>query len=436
MSTRLEYLKRCVTSGEVIGSKRWYILAFAIPVLKEETSWKQGAKLYDLVTKPDGLYYVTEFQDGEPGLAKITDYQRDVPLFSFQEEIEVDPSWLPSISSKLTTKIGQLLVNALVLYPSVGKKVDYLNGKIKVSDIEAIFVNRVRNDDVAKETDIRVSEMVDCIDRLTFLSNLATLIAVAATPKTVTKPTGIDEVKKELFAQYKDQLHDPVKVVELESKLAAFDEEYLKDDAAAPNILNKKSRTARKKMFLTYGETKDFVKTDDVNVVLSPLLDGLDTSPENFPKYMNDLRIGAYARGASTALSGYVYKILQRSIAGIYISPTACNTTNGIARRIDKTNHKKLVGRYVKDKGWKLVATIDEAKQYIDKDVVTRSPMFCTTGGNMVCYACMSENYKNTPSGTTNLAADISSVLMNMFLKLNHGTITEVVDLQLDDLCT
>ena len=435
MSTKLEYLKRCITTGKVIGSKKWYTLAFAIPLLKSTDNW-QSKDIYELVTQPDGLYYVDKNQDGHLSLSKITDYKKDQPLFAFQEDIEIDSTWLPTVSGKITTKVGQLLVNALVLYPSLGKKVDYINGKIKVGDIEAIFVNRVRNDDVAKENDILVSEMLDCINRLTFLSNLSTLISVASTPKTITKPPGIDEIKKKIFEEYKDQLGDPVKVVEMENRLRAFDEEYLKDDPAAKNILSKKAKIARTKMYLTFGETKDFVKTGEVSVVLPSLSDGLDTSPENFPKYMNDLRYGSFGRGSSTALSGYTYKILQRSIAGVYINPTPCNTTKGLSRLITNSNYRNLVNRYIKDKGWKLVEDLGQAKGYIGKTVETRSSMFCTTGGNMVCYACMSDSYKNTPSGATSLAADISSVFMKMFLKIIHGSETEVIDIDMSDLCT
>lgn len=434
MANKLDYLKRCVTTLSQIDTMNWYTLAFSIPVLKETQNWQSLPPLA-LVTRTDGLYHV-DTDNEQPILVRIDDHRKDEPLFSFQDAVEVDSSWLPTISGKVTTKIGILLFNAVVLYPSVGEKVDYINTKIKVSDIEALLATRVRNDDVATDKDILVSEMVHCIDRLTFLSNLATLINIAATPKVITRPPGIDEVKKKLFAEYQDQLSDPVKVVELENKLQAIDDEYLKDDPAATNIVNKKSRTARKKMYLTYGEVKDFVKTSENNVILPSLTDGVSTSDEDFPKYMNDLRVGSYSRGASTALSGYTYKILQRSIAGISISPTPCTTTRGLTREITQSNYKKLAGRYIKDKGWKLVDGTSAAKTYIGQQVETRSALFCTTPGNMVCFACMSENYKNTPAGTTNLASDLSSAMMTMFLKIMHQSGSEVTDVQIKDLCT
>lgn len=436
MTTRLEYLKKCIVGGKPIEYKNWYTHCFAIPLLKDTTNWKDCTPL-SIVTQNDGLYYTDLNESNEYVLVKIVDYKKDTPLFSFQEEIEVDPSWLPTISSKITTKIGILIVNALVLYPALSTKVDYINSKIKVSDIETILANKVRNDDVATEKDVTVAEMINCIDRLCFLSSLATLVNLAATPKAITPPPNIDKIRKDLLAEYKDQLHDPVKVVELENKLAEVDKEYLADDPAAKNIFNSKSKTARKKMFLMLGDTMDFIDDGENKVVVSPLKEGLSTSPEDFPKYMNDLRLGSFARGSSTALSGYSYKILQRSLTGLTILDKPCDTTKGYKRTIDSKSYKKLVSRYIKSgTKWVLIDSLETAKQYVDKEVEIRSTMYCTSPGNTICYACMSEAYKSFPNGITNIAANISSVAMSQFLKLIHGKITETVDIEINDLVT
>lgn len=436
--TRLEYLKKCITSGKVIENKNWYINCFAIPLLKENTTWQTDAVQYNIVTKSDGLYYIDLDEANNFVLMKIVDFKPNQPLFNFQEVLEVDPSWLPTIKNKQASKIGVLIVNSLILYPCFGSKLDYLNpgvdASMKMDEIETLLVNKAKSPDVAGPNDILVSEMVDCIGRFSFLSNLSTLISLAATPKAITPPPGIDKIRAQLAKEYEGQLHDPVKVVELEGKLNQVDSDYLADDPAAKKIFNKKSKTARKKMFLIYGETKDFVP--GANVVVPSLSQGVDTSPENFPLYMNDLRYASFSRGSSTQLSGYSYKVLQRSLSGLTIVKEPCNTTRGIKRNITKATFSKLVNRYVKDGGWKLVADVETAKKYIDKTVEIRSSMYCKSGGNTVCYQCMSENYKQSPNGISNLAATISDTLMNMFLKMMHGTVTEVIEIKMNDLVT
>lgn len=437
MTTKLEYLKKCIVQGQVIGRKDWYICCFALPVLKDESYNVNTKQQYDIVIKHDGLCYLDYNEENNLIEHRITDYVKNEPLFQFQQLINVDSSWLPTIKTPQETKIGVLIVNALVLYPSFKTKVEYMNKKIKFSDIEEILVSRIKNDDVAKENDLRVPEMVTCIDRLSFLTNIAAIMNIATTPKAISRPPDIDKKKKELVAKYKDELNNPVKVVELEQELVKIDDDYLGDDVAAKNIFNKKSKMARKKLFLMYGDTKDFIPDPDYkNVVVPSLAEGVDTSPENFSKYMNDIRASSYSRGASTALSGYSYKVLQRSLSGVTVQQTPCDTTRGFERSIDKGNYRKLINRYVKDKGWLFVGDVDTAKKYIDKKVEIRSTMYCTAPGSSVCYACLSENYKGYESGLSNLSAGISSVLMDLFLKAMHSSEKQTVDINLSDLIT
>lgn len=436
MTTRLEYLKKCITSGKVTATMEWYTSCFAIPHLNTDNNWNKDPVLYKAVTQPDGLYYIDIKEDNTPYLVKIVDHVKNQPLFTFQELIDVDNSWLATIPSKIQTKIGVLILNAVVLFPTLGTKLEYLNKKIKVSDIEQIFVNRVKNKEEAKDNDILVSEMVACVDRLTFLSNLATIVSIASTPKIITPPPGIQEAKKELLKEYKDLLNDPVKVVELESKLTDLDKAYLADDPAADKVFTKKSRTARKKMYLMFGEAQDFVETPENRVIIPSLSEGIDTSEENFPKYMNDLRSASYSRGASTALSGYTYKILQRSLSGLTISQTPCNTNKGFTRLITESNYKSLIGRYLKTKGWTLIEDNDSAKSYIGKNAEIRSMMYCTSPGNTVCYQCVSHNYKGNTTGITNMASNMSSALMNLFLKRMHGGIVETIQVDMKDYCS
>ena len=434
MITRLEYLKKCITNLNIIEYKSWYISCFAIPILKNNQDWKKTAKLYSVVTQQDGLYYIEKEEDYF--LVKISDYKRDTPLFNFQESIDVDSTWLASIDTPQSTKIGVLTINALILYPCFKSKVSYINSTIKVSTIEDLLASRVKNDDVATDKDITVKEMIECIDRLSFLSQLSTLINIAATPRTISKPDNIDEIRVKLLKEYEGQLHDPIKIVELENKLQEVDNKYLEDDIASKKIFSNKSRIARKKLFLMFGETADFETPEQANLVIPPLSEGLSVEDKDFVKYINDARYGSYSRGASTQLGGYSYKILQRSLSSLSISPTPCNTTRGFKRQIDEKNYSKLTNRYVKEKDWVLINTSQEAKQYIGKQVEIRSSMYCTTQGKLVCYKCMSENYKDTPNGINNLAANISNTLISLFMKMMHGTIVEAIEIDMKDLVT
>lgn len=436
MLTKLDYLKVAISVNK-IEDKTWYYSCFGIPLLKENSNWQESAKQFDIVTKMDGLYYVDTDIEGKFILEKITDYIKDEPLFRFKDLITIDPSWGPFVTTKLETKIGNLIINSLIIYPSLKNKLGYINGAIKISDIEKMLAERVVNDADAKETDISVSEMIMCFDRFSFLNNLANIINLSATKKAITPPPNINKIKADMMKEYDGQLHDPVKLVEFEQKLIAIDNEYLADDPAAKNIFNNKSKTARKKMFLIYGDTMDFEKSTNAKTISRSLQEGLSTSPEDFPKYMNDLRVGSFARGGSTQLGGYTYKILQRSLSSLYISPIECNTKRGLKRTITPYNVTKLLNRYVAIGGkWTLIESIEEAKKLMNKEVMVRSSMFCTSPKNTICYKCMNEMYKDIPTGVTNIASELSGTILGMFMKLTHGKINESTTINMKDLIT
>jgi len=165
MLTKLEYLRLAIASNK-IEDKTWYFSCFAIPILKQESDWATKCKQFDIVTQLDGLYYVETGVGGELILEKISDYVKDEPLYRFQDMVTIDPSWGPFITSKTETKLGVLIVNALILYPAFKNKLGYINETIKIGNIEKLLAERVVSDKDAKETDITVTEMIKCFDRL------------------------------------------------------------------------------------------------------------------------------------------------------------------------------------------------------------------------------------------------------------------------------
>ncbi len=436
MTTKLEYLKKAVTSvsSKPMERKDWFYYALSILVLKDEDITDK--KHLDLLVKQDGLYYVNVTEDGSSEAVKIVDYDKSKPLFSISDVISIDSSWLPSVTGKLETTLGRLIVNKLVLADVVGGLVPYINSKFSVSDIETIFSYKVKNDEDMKAGDISVKQMNVCIDRLTFLNNLGPLIAVAATYKTITAPPDLEKRKAAILKKYEGQLGDPVKAVEFEEELSAIDKEYLADDPDSNKIFSRKSKAGRKKMLLTVGNTNDFTATGKGTFIAKSLDQGVSTDKDEFAAHINDIRFSSYSRGASTARGGYAYKQLQRGLGGVEIDQTPCSTTRGFVRLIAKSNYKTLVNRYVKSKsGWVVVSDIPEAEKYIDKQVEIRSPMYCKTPDNKVCYACMGANYKGSPSGISNLISGISTVMLKIGLKAMHASVTETAEVTINDLC-
>lgn len=433
--TRLDYLKLCVSSLKGITKKNWYICAFTIPLFKDHPVTDEHEEL-DLIVQSDGLYTLLDVE-GKLELTKITDHKKDQPLFSWQETVTIDNSWLVNVKGSIETIIGRMLVNAIVFVRTCGDRIPYLNKpKFSVGDVESILIAKTKNPEELKAGDISVPEMIECIDSLNFFVFVSTFTSIAATPRTISAPPGAKEYRDKLMKEYGDSLADPVKLVEFQDKLAAFDKDYLKDDPAAQAIFGSKSRASRAKTYYFYGKGLDFIDNKgDEAIIRESLAEGGQPEPKELAKHFNDLRFASFSRGSKTAQGGYTYKILQRSISGLKVSSTPCNTKLGLPRVLDANQAKKFVGRSIrKGDSWVLIDTPDKALELVGKPIVVRSTMFCTSPGNSVCYACMSDSYKGQENATTNIASGISSVILTASLKLMHGTVTKSTEIELDDL--
>lgn len=430
MSTKLEYLKRCLSEPLAVENKRWYVGLFASLL---PSSAQQVGHL-ELVRRPQGLHYALSGEEGYEEVP-LTDAKLGEALFHPTDPVDIDTTWLGSVHSKMATTVGRLLLNAAVLYPSLGARLDYVNTPLKVTALEAMLAERIVDDGevVDANIDISVAQYLDCMDRLWFLTKLSNLITVAATAHTVLPPPGIDALRAKLLKEHAGNLSDPVVVATVIDELNKHDKAFLAQDPHARHIMDRKGTTARKKLFHMYGETNDFVTSLASDPVTGTMAQGVDTDEKVFPKYVNDLRYASYSRGHSTQLSGYSYKILQRSLSGLEIAQEPCNTQRGLLRTI--TQPAKLVNRYVRvGKGWQLIQRAKDAQVYLGKAIEVRSPMYCTTAGNAVCYHCLGENYKGNKNAINNIAAGYSGELMSLFLKRMHTSGFNLTDVHLKDL--
>ena len=428
MTTKLQYLKECVKALSPLEDKRWYIglLSSLLP------STKASTQELELTAKPQGMFYL---KDGQEVL--IVDSKPGTPLYHITDKITIDSSWLPHISKSIETTVGRLILNAAAIYPAVGTKIAYINTPIKIRAIESQIALKMKDDKDIKDpsVDITVQEYLTCMDRLWFFTKLSNLITVASTPKTVLPPPGINDLRKKLLADNEGKLSDPVVVATIANTLLAYDSEYLKDDPSAKFIIEGKGKTARKKLFHFYGETNDFGGSLASDPITSTMQEGIDTSEDVLPKYINDLRYASYSRGHSTQLSGYSYKILQRSLSGVEISGEHCGTKQGLDKLISKP--EQLLNRYVRaDNQWLLIDSIDKAGTYLGKLVKVKSPMYCIEPGNAVCYSCLGATYKGNKNAINNIAAGFSGELMSLFLKRMHTSGFNLTNIKVKDLVT
>lgn len=425
---KLDYLKTAI-SLKLFMKMGWLISVFSV------TKPHDGEKYTGKIIPQDWGY---SFIDSNGELTKIEDAVKGEPLFRFLDAIMVDSSWAENVDKPSETRIGNLIFNHVAILSSFGKKHPFPFGRVTISGLEAGIAAKLKS--VPKEDEERssnyyyVDEHIRFKNALRFYSGITQLATWSATARTITPAPGIDEFKKQLLVKYGDKLTDPVELVNFEKELQAFDEKYLEGDPANGTFMaGKVKNVSRKKMFLAVGAGLSFTDSNRVVPITNSLQDGWPTEPEQFEAMMNDLRAGSYSRGAETIKGGVAAKVLLRSTNTLQIQDTDCGSKLGIRRTYDKTSINKLIGRYIVDTKPVLISNIEQASEYIGKNLKVRSPMYCRLkgDGNSRCRICCGENLFKFPTGFAIPATEVSGILLYASMKAMHGTVLSTAKLNL-----
>jgi hypothetical protein len=390
-----------------------------------------------LVTKPTDLVYEYKLTRDLSGYffvkdnanIRIEDADQTQPLFSINEPITISSGWVDNYNQNkpLETTFGRLMINRECLAKPFLNKIEYINRKITVKDLEKLIILRLKDtpDDPSKKEDqfIYVDEYIQFVNGLSLITGLTSIISVSITKRAITTAPGFKEYKEKVDKEFEGALSDPVRLSEYEKKLQAFDDDYLKNDPAFGVIIAGKVRnTGRKRMYLTYGAERTFEETAKVNPIIKSLNEGWDTDPDKFRTYIDAMRAGSYGRGAETINGGVAAKTLLRAINSFKVESKDCGTLRGLKRTIHDHSAYKLVNRYIKEnKTWVKVKTIEEAKKYIGQTLEMRSPLYCEQKGDALCSHCMGEYYSENPNGIVTSILDMSSAIMGIFMSAIHG---------------
>lgn len=428
---KIDYLYLCIKEAYPLRVFDWYYKALAIPeMIKEDYS---ELNTLSLVKQPDGMYFLDENRE----LVKLIGWEKGKPLFHPQTLIPIDNKILSTVQKPMEVKIGSALLNAVIIPKDLRDKFVYLEGKLSPRDFEKQVALRVINKDEPKKKDSIYREDKDRIDSgINFFNGIADLTNIPVTEKSITRAPGVEEFVNKLIEEAGDNITDRVVLTEIENKVREYDSKFLDGDPVAENLFSGKAFTARHKLFGMYGEGLDFINDSSNNTVITQsVADGIDPTPETLVKYNNDLRYASFSRGDNTALAGVIFKYLQQALGSIRMMPNPCNTTRGLVKIMNEREVSYSVGRFIKKgNSWKVIADHDEAKALLNKEVEMRSPRTCKTPGNDICYACMSARFFSFSNAVSGLAAKVSEVLLTMFLKLMHGTKTEIIEIDIDDL--
>jgi hypothetical protein len=426
-----ELFKLAMMSGRY-KSKSWIISVFSL--LKEYV--KNPSTPYS-VTIIDNQWKVwdnnvNEFVTIEELDGKPCDINK--PIYRFNEELMIDNRVMNYIDHEpVKTTYGRLLVNYILLIYPFGKKIKYINGEIKVKNIEALITPILVDNDSKEANDpskITVSELNVFSQACGQMEGFTQLCVPAATKKSITTNPLIKERINQLKEEYKDSLNDPVTIAKIDAEVEKLDREWIKGDPSERFFLNDKAfNVSRKKLYGIYGGEAGLNEGGELDFIDKPLAEGIDVT--KLPTLANALRSGSYDRGTQTALGGVAVKQFFRIFQNSNIIEKDCGTKVGVSRKIDSINKSRFIGLYQIVNGKPELITEDNINGLIDKTISIRTPATCKTPLTDYCEICMGEENAKNKSGLGASASAIGSNFMILFLKKFHGTSLKTIRLNL-----
>lgn len=412
--------------------RSWVISAFT-QIQEAPNAWEADPYYGRIVQTPTQVYFVTADKTLE-AIEGAT-----LPVYDHLERLTLTPAdQVPNIRTEqftqgqLITTYGNLLLNYCVLITPFGNKVAYQNKRFKPATVEQLIVHRVIDDpaspdvDVAEgienieKTPITVSEYLHYRDACFYMTSFTQLWVPADTKKSLTPPPGLKEYRAQLLEEYKDRLHDPAAIAEIDAKLVAYDAQYLKGDAAEGFLISGKSRsTVRRKLFLSLGAEAGLDDAVTVDHIPTSLEEGWDL--RKFSTLMNTQRAGSFGRSAQTELGGESVKWLLRVSSNMRVEDTDCGANLGVPVEFDAQNIAEYIGFSVVTAQGAKVITEEEQGQYLGKKMMVRSPQFCRLEKTDYCKVCAGPRLSLNPSAISSAVTKIGSTIMLIFMQASHG---------------
>lgn len=437
---KLEFFLAAMEAQE-FRRRAWVFAAFSV-VSEAPDAWRQMPYPYRIVQQPTGVFFVNPKNPQE--LLPIEGCVAGEPPFRFKDHVTLVKYQVPNLldHDELDTTYGNILFNYTgVIWPFSHNlergscKIPYQTGRVSASHMEGLIIRRLADDPKPGEEGhdpadrIFVSEYLKFCDAMFYLAGFTQLCVPASTPKSLVPAPGLYELRARLLEENKDRLHDASVVAMIQKQLIDYDRAYLKDDPSSDFLINSKSwNVVRSKQFGMHGaEMNTLTDSVDVKVIPTSLSEGW--SIEHFPDYMNSLRGGTFGRSAQTQMGGESVKWLLRASSNITVTDKDCGTTMGIDFACTDKNFNWLVGCSVQSTTGPVLVSDEDAKSYIGRRLVVRSPMYCQLDKTDYCQTCVGERLAANPTALSTSISDYGSTFLGIFMSAVHGKQLQVAKL-------
>lgn len=415
----------------------WIISILSVTELANQGEINEGDEVpYELVsnlTKTKMAF----FDPVTKAYVDIDDAKINEPMFYRKAPVTIPGGTinLPPEIKTLDTTVGNVLINAIVFFHPLGKKVGFFNGDKDITKIKKISPKDVtkrvlklhvppKEYKTNPDKYVSVAELRAWMDAVTWMGDLAPLTNPTASEASMGVHPDVIKLRDELYKKHASELGNPAVQAAIEAELVAKDKETMKDDPSFDFYYEDKHwATARKKQYITIGLAGAI--HGDPNMITESLSDGIDIN--KMPAYANSIRHTSYSRGHLTALGGELVKYIYRVTQNIKITEHDCGDTHGLPDFITPDLKSQYIGRYVVSGKTPILITEDNVDSFVNKDLFIRSPAYCKTIKDNYCEICMGLDLSKTPNALHTAAAQPGSVMMNASMKAMHGKISSTL---------
>lgn len=304
-----EFFIHAMNAGR-FQDKRWLMAAFSVvePKVDVMADMKPWDILY--VDGNNATRKVAEntrvvFIDDKGEMIELSDYEYNpkdaAPPYAFQERVTVTKEEMTNLKKKeVETCYGNLVANWLLCVYPFGTKIDFIEGRFGVKDVEKHIDQRMEDEPPegqARDPEkIYVDEYFKYRRAASMIDGLTQLCVPSATAKSMTRHPDTEKVRKELLEKYEGRLHDPVVISKIEKELGKLDMEWLEGDKSMGFYIKAKSLdVVRKKAHLMMGLESGFGDGNEATLIEGALAEGWKA--EDLPAMISNLREGTYDRG-------------------------------------------------------------------------------------------------------------------------------------------
>lgn len=402
---RYTYLIDCL-KGQRYLERAWLLSLFGI--LLDNTDHREKTLMF---VEDKNLY--VKVSSGE-NYIQVKDYIFGLPIYSKDEIIILSPGVLHCNKEVITTTVGLAVLNGLLIeYPYQDTEA-YINKPLTPSSINAVGYRKLVADKVP------VTQHLKLENAISMLNVLATVGVPAATRRSISINPEMSKIKNQRIEENKSNLSDPLVIAQIQAELSEIDRQYLLGDDSQDFLISRKAKTSRLKILGLAGAEQDLVDENKINVISRSLNEGWQA--EDMPSLANSIRAGSISRGQDTAQGGYKVKLIDRILQNYVIDKTVeCGTQHGKLTLITEDNYKDYINYYalkIKDDH----LTSENISKHIGKQLLIRSPQYCTADATNICYKCLGDDVVNVGIGLSSQMTAVISTFTALFLALAHAT--------------